>query len=472
MKKLGLNDSVKYSDLNFKRTTLRICQITNCSNSKVYMNKEFNMLICPKHLAQLKRHGKILSRTRFDSNEIIIVDKDYAEILLYNKKNSVIARTKIDIEDIIRCKAHKWWLDRCYAVSEIDNRKVYLHRFIMDCINPNTIINHINFSTVAGKKNDSLDNRKRYLEEISENLNSRNMSLSKKNSSGYTGISYRKDANMWEAYITLDGRRKFLGWSTNINDAVILRLKAEKKNNVKTQSYLFNDYEINDNTDLSFVPEAPKYFKDKISVKFALDRAISKGTNAELTLEQFIQIKEYFRDSNGILRCAYCNQELTEKNEILEHVKSISSGGETTKCNIVVCCRSCNRAKGSKEFEVWYLKQSFYSKGSHNKIMELINNNEKYVNDNVIYIELILDLKKLKYFKGKDSDGKIFISNNQTQFAKIHNLSQTHIGRCLNINCNDRTCKGFSFTYLSRYQLINYFKSKGKIVLSLSKNYY
>ena len=57
------------------------------------------------------------------------------------------------------------------------------------------------------------------------------------------------------------------------------------------------------------------------------------------------------------------------------------------------------------------------------------------------------------------------------QIAKEHNLSQTHIGRCLNINCNDRTCKGFSFTYLSRGQLINHYKSKGKIVLSLSKNY-
>ena len=60
--------------------------------------------LCLKHYHQLKRYGKFLDnnpRNRSDLNEIIKYD-DYAEVVLYNYHSVEIARTKIDLSDIIQ----------------------------------------------------------------------------------------------------------------------------------------------------------------------------------------------------------------------------------------------------------------------------------------------------------------------------------------------------------------------------------
>lgn len=48
---------------------------------------------------QYRRYGKVLNRTKFDPNEIIL-ESDMAKIVLYNKNGDKIAEALIDTEDI------------------------------------------------------------------------------------------------------------------------------------------------------------------------------------------------------------------------------------------------------------------------------------------------------------------------------------------------------------------------------------
>ena len=81
--------------------------------------------------------------------------------------------------------------------------------------------------------------------------------------------------------------------------------------------------------------------------------------------------KDYFRDNNGVLRCAYCGKEL--KRATQEHFIPISKGGNYIKSNILPVCLSCNSSKKDKDFEEWYLEQDFYSNERKEKIYTYLN---------------------------------------------------------------------------------------------------
>lgn len=86
-------------------------------------------------------------------NEIIAHD-DYAEIVLY-KDCIEIARTKIDLEDIEKCKKYKWCLnDAGYVISMggKERKRLRLHRFLINAPN-NMVVDHINHDVLDNRKN-------------------------------------------------------------------------------------------------------------------------------------------------------------------------------------------------------------------------------------------------------------------------------------------------------------------------------
>ena len=98
--------------------------MTRCAGSGacIICGSKYNVRnnLCNKHYLQVYRHGKILTRTIYDCNEIVKYDK-HAEIILYDNNCNEVARTKIDLEDIERCSKHKWCLAvKGYVVSFID----------------------------------------------------------------------------------------------------------------------------------------------------------------------------------------------------------------------------------------------------------------------------------------------------------------------------------------------------------------
>ena len=58
-------------------------------------------------------------------------------------------------------------------------------------------------------------------------LEGRVQSNIKDSSTGHRGISWNKKRQKWQARIQIDGKRKELGFFTNINDAIIRRKQYE-----------------------------------------------------------------------------------------------------------------------------------------------------------------------------------------------------------------------------------------------------
>ena len=80
----------------------------------------------------------------------------------------------------------------------------------------------------------------------------------------------------------------------------------------------------------------------------------------DLTLEQ---VRNILLDNYG-KKCRYCKVEMTIKNLVCDHKKSISSGGPSITSNLQIICARCNTRKGPlsheeySKFVKWINKQT------------------------------------------------------------------------------------------------------------------
>ena len=200
------------------------CEVCGCGENETsaLYGKRSGKILCHKHYLQIRNYGRILNITVFDPNEIILYD-DYAEIVLYNRKHLESGRAIIDLEDVEKCKNHKWNLDkRGYAVSKLYNplSSLKLHRLIINVANVMDV-DHIN--------RNKLDNRKSNLRVCSHQENSCNNSLYKNNKSGVTGVHWLTRESKWCAEIKLNYKKIPLGYFDDINEAKRARREAELK---------------------------------------------------------------------------------------------------------------------------------------------------------------------------------------------------------------------------------------------------
>ena len=131
-----------------------------------------------------------------------------------------------DLEDYDKIKDYCWTIRNngyvtAYCPTTMNH--ILLHRLIMNCDNNNLYIDHIH-----GNKTRN-DNRKSNLRIATPSQNMMNKPLLKNNTSGVTGISWNKRKGKWESYITIDDKRKGLGYFSNFDDAVAARKAAEEK---------------------------------------------------------------------------------------------------------------------------------------------------------------------------------------------------------------------------------------------------
>jgi len=115
-----------------------------------------------------------------------------------------------------------------YTRVNIKNKPKYLHRLIFLYHYghwPSQQIDHID----GNPKNNRIEN----LREATNAQNNYNKTKCDRNTSGYKGVSWSKAANKWESYVTIDGKRKYLGIYENIQDAAKVASNARKKLHVE-----------------------------------------------------------------------------------------------------------------------------------------------------------------------------------------------------------------------------------------------
>jgi len=130
-----------------------------------------------------------------------------------------------DLEDYDKIKNYCWYIEngggRVCTHNPSRKTPYKLHRLILDITDPKITIDH--------KNRNQRDNRKSNLRICTSKENSYNHKVSKSNNSGKTGVHFRKDTNKYTSYIMVDNKMIYLGCYKNIEDAINIRLKAEKK---------------------------------------------------------------------------------------------------------------------------------------------------------------------------------------------------------------------------------------------------
>ena len=125
----------------------------------------------------------------------------------------------VDDEDYPEMSKHNWQgmlAGKYYVVrSSYKPRRSYrAHRVIMGVTDPKVQVDHIN--------GNPLDNRRCNLRICSQSENLRNKSKYSSNTSGFKGVSFRKDRkhpDRFRAYITLNLKRHYLGYFLTAEDA-------------------------------------------------------------------------------------------------------------------------------------------------------------------------------------------------------------------------------------------------------------
>lgn len=137
-----------------------------------------------------------------------------------------------DLEDYDLIKNYTWIELKGYIYS---TNGVNFHRLVMSCDDDNVVVDHINHNP--------LDNRKDNLRLCSQQKNSCNHKVSTSNTSGVTGVSYRKQRDRWVAYLTYNGQHVNLGTYIKFEDAVMARKAGEEK--------YFKDYSYDKSMNIS-----------------------------------------------------------------------------------------------------------------------------------------------------------------------------------------------------------------------------
>lgn len=137
--------------------------------------------------------------------------------ILYIKNKKIL----IDTEDLERIIKYRWCISwagsRDYLFIKtnifIDNsfKNIKLHRFILNINDPLICIDHID--------RNPLNNKKSNLRIANRIQNQRNMKVSKKNKSGYKGVSWDKSRNKWTARISFNNHYLYLGRFDTPEDA-------------------------------------------------------------------------------------------------------------------------------------------------------------------------------------------------------------------------------------------------------------
>lgn len=101
---------------------------------------------------------------------------------------------------------------------------------------PENFVDHIN--------RNPMDNRWDNLREVSAQCNAQNSSVRKRNNTGITGVRMVDEWGGYTAYISHNGKTKYLGYSTDLTTVVKIRWEAEKKYNFNgcnatSTSYLY-----------------------------------------------------------------------------------------------------------------------------------------------------------------------------------------------------------------------------------------
>jgi len=164
----------------------------------------------------------------------MLTQKIVRDLLDYDPETGVLTWKKRDVKYFKSDRDFKIWNTRYSGKKAFmaKNKEGYFHGkiFMKTCLAHRIIFLH--YYGFFPKETDHInrvrhDNRISNLREVTSQQNSRNQSMSKKNSSGVTGVHWCNTDKKWVAKIGIDGRMKHLGAFIEKRFAIGFRKCAE-----------------------------------------------------------------------------------------------------------------------------------------------------------------------------------------------------------------------------------------------------
>ena len=122
----------------------------------------------------------------------------------------------VDDEDYPLLSKFNWYASgpkkngKFYAVRDVDNKHVHMHRIIMSV--PNDLeIDH--------RDGNGLNNQKDNLRYSTRLGNVANIGLRRNNTSGFKGVSFNRKSGKWTAQVGIDGKNIYLGRFSSMEEA-------------------------------------------------------------------------------------------------------------------------------------------------------------------------------------------------------------------------------------------------------------
>lgn len=180
-------------------------KITVISNSLLSGNTKSCGCLQREVARRIGGHNKLVNDYSFEKG--YVVGKD-------SKGNKFY----VDTDDYEKIKNRYWYEAHGYFVSDINGKKVFMHRIIMDCEKGKNFVDHIN--------RNKADNRKENLRLATHQQNSWNMGIRSDNKSGITGVyhyGYR-----WIAELNTNGKKYRESFGTK-QEAITRRKEMERQ---------------------------------------------------------------------------------------------------------------------------------------------------------------------------------------------------------------------------------------------------
>lgn len=172
---------------------------------------------CEKHYGHMRYHGRILTRTPTEHNNYVI-HGDYVEVYLYGEDpETPVNSFYIDTTDLDKVMEYVWGHIKKagYVLTRPNGGTMYLHRYLMDCTDPDLVVDHIN--------GNPLDNRRSNLRVTTPQGNARNKHNNPKN------YYYNSARGAWCVNISIDNRTVYLGGYATEEEAMTASQEARKK---------------------------------------------------------------------------------------------------------------------------------------------------------------------------------------------------------------------------------------------------
>ncbi|MBT3982931.1 MAG: hypothetical protein HOE90_16350 [Bacteriovoracaceae bacterium] len=159
-----------------------------------------------KKVSETPKRETVISGAKGENYGLIDLGKGYDAI--------------VDKEDLQNLLQYNWTISTMniqgntykVAFTSMDGKSVYMHRFLLKPEGK---------QVVAHKDRDGLNNRKKNLFLASRKQTHQRQRLSKGGSSKYKGVSFHKKSKRWQAYITVNGKKLYLGYYKSQDDAAI-----------------------------------------------------------------------------------------------------------------------------------------------------------------------------------------------------------------------------------------------------------